>query len=74
MAQPTTWFDMQYDDKMESANAKEALAMIASDERIIKAVQEAIDDRNATKVQPGWAGPTAAQAVRESLARVLLED
>ena len=74
MAVPTTWFDIKHDGNFESASAEEALKIVASDDRVRQAVQDALDNRNANKDTPGWGGPTAAQAVRHAIIEVLSED
>ena len=70
------WFDREFEGPMEEANAKLALADIAKNPRIIKAVQDAINE-NETDIKKAraqghvFAGPSRTQVVRRALTDVL---
>lgn len=65
------WFDTAFADTLKQATADQALAEVAKNPRIRKAVQEALAAHDANSKKPGWAGPSRTQAVRTALADVL---
>lgn len=70
MQQPN-WFDTAFTDTMKQATAEQALADIAKEPRIVKAVKDAMASNDANSKKPGWAGPSRTQAIRKALADVL---
>ncbi len=63
------WFDKKYEKAMERVTAEQALAEIAKDSTIVKAVKDALVSHDA-KNQPG---PSRTQAIRNALCHVLEE-
>jgi hypothetical protein len=72
MMQPN-WFDKKHERNLEKATAEQALAEIAKDDRVVKAVKGALTDHDTNAKKPGWAGPSRTQAVRQAIAEVLQE-
>lgn len=69
MMQPN-WFDKKHERTMERATAEQALAEVAKDDRIVKAVKDALADHDAN---PGRPGPSRVQTVRTAIAEALQE-
>jgi hypothetical protein len=65
------WFDTTYGAAFASATGPEALADIANDSKIVQAVTNALADYDADSKQPGWAGPSRTQVIRNALVAVL---
>ncbi len=74
MAMEDNWFDKKYGPKFQAVTAKQALGEIARDNRILDAVQEAINDYDKNSLDPTWGGPTRTQAIRTALSVVLTEE
>jgi len=67
-------FDKDFEASLKQATAEQALAEIAKNPRIIKAVKDAMAEQDANSKKPGWAGPTRTQAIRMALAEVVNAD
>ncbi len=70
MQQPN-WFDNEYAGSMAKATAEQALAEIAKNPRVVKAVKDALTAHDTNSKKPGWAGPSRTQTVRDAIAEVL---
>jgi hypothetical protein len=71
MQQPN-WFDKKHEKGMERATAEEAMQEIANDDRIVKAVADALvahdlDERSGNT----GPGPSRSQSVRAALVEAL---
>jgi hypothetical protein len=73
MAMRPNWFDEKYTTAMKRATAEQALAKIAKDSKVIKAVRTALAARDKDSQNPHWMGPSRAQVIRVALAEVLQE-
>ena len=72
MAQQPNWWDEKYESQLEKIDAREALKIVANDDRLIGDVQKAIDLYERMSSDPGgYGGPTRTQAIRMALAESL---
>jgi hypothetical protein len=72
--QKPNWFDTEFEGTLKQASAEQALAEIAKQPKIVKAVKDALSNYDANSKKPGWAGPSRTQAVRKALAEVIQAD
>jgi hypothetical protein len=72
MMQPN-WFDKKYNAILQSATARDFLMEIASDERLIKAVEDAMASHDLQKASMKI-GASRTQVVRRAIADALQAD
>jgi len=70
MQQPN-WFDSKYSSKLQTATPQQALELVAKDDRVQKALTEALKTHDEQAKQPGWAGPSRPQVIRKTIAECL---
>ena len=71
MHQPN-WFDKKHEKAMERATAEEAMKEISNDDRIVKAVEDALIEHDLAEHSANTgAGPTRTQAVPAALVEAL---
>lgn len=67
MMQPN-WFDQKYGTSLDAATAEQAMQMVASDPKIVKAVKDALATKDVNAKQ---AGPSRSQVIRKAIAETL---
>jgi hypothetical protein len=68
------WSDDKYGEKMETATAKDAIALLASDSKVLEFVAEALANHDEMTKRGGFAGPSRSQVVRTALAEIINAD
>ncbi len=67
-------FDRAHAAALEKASGQEAMKIIASDGRIVKAVNDALAAHDKNSKQPGWGGDSRSQVIAETVAGCLMAD
>ncbi len=65
------WFEKKYEAKLQSATPQQALELVAKDDRVQKAVADALKSHDEHAKKPGWAGPSRAQSIRQAITECL---
>lgn len=68
------WFDIRHGRHLQRMSAEDALQLVATDPRVISAVEEALAEHDAGCHAGNWCGPSRAQMVRMAIADVLSKD
>ena len=67
------WFDLRHGRHLERMSGEDALQIVASDPRVVSAVEDALAQHDIDCQSADWCGPSRAQVVRAAIAEVLLQ-